>query len=96
MFRKFFAALVAITLVAGGLFAEDIKGVFKKFDDGKVTFTPDGSKDDKTVAVDADAKVKTKNGEKTLPEVLKAWKEGQKATFTVENDKVTKAKKEKK
>ena len=42
MFRKFFAAVVALTLVVGGLFADDIKGVFKKFEDGKVTVAVDG------------------------------------------------------
>jgi formylglycine-generating enzyme required for sulfatase activity len=37
MFRKFFAVVIAAMLVVGGLFAEEIKGVFKKFEDGKVT-----------------------------------------------------------
>jgi hypothetical protein len=93
MVRKFFAVMVALTLIAGGLFADDITGVFKKFEDGKVTLTPEGSKDDKSYKVNADAKVKTKKGEILLTESFKNWKEGQKATFTVEKDEITKAKK---
>ena len=50
LLRKFFAALVALTLVVGGLFAEDIKGVFKKFEDGKVTIDVVDSKTWKVVA----------------------------------------------
>jgi hypothetical protein len=94
MLRKCFAAVVAVMLVVGGLFAEEIKGVFKKFEDGKVTITVDDK--DKTYTVDKEAKVKVKKEEKLLTEVFGAWKEGQKATFTVDGDKVTSAKKEKK
>lgn len=93
MFRKFFAALVAMTLVVGGLFADEIKGVFKKFEDGKVTVEVDGK--EKAYKVNADAKVKVKDKEIALTDTFKAWKDGQKATFTVEKDEITKAKKEK-
>ena len=58
MFRKFFAAIVASMLVVGGLFADEIKGVFKKFDDGKVTISVDDK--EKTYKVDKDATVKVK------------------------------------
>ena len=94
MFRKFFAVLVALTLVAGGLFADDIKGVFKKFEDGKVTIEVDGK--EKAYKVNADAKVKQKDTEILLTDALKKWKDGQNGTFTVDKDEVTKAKKEKK
>jgi hypothetical protein len=94
MVRKFFAALVALTLVVGGVFADDIMGVFKKFEDGKVTIDVDGK--EKTYKVNADAKVKQKDTEILLTDALKKWKDGQKGTFTVEKEEVTKAKKGKK
>ena len=97
MFRKFFAALVALTLVVGGLFAEDIKGVFKKFEDGKVTIAVDGK--EKAYKVNADAKVKFGKKEIPLVDVLKnekLWKDGANGTFTVEKDEVTVAKRDKK
>jgi hypothetical protein len=93
MIRKFFAALVALTLVVGGLFAEDIKGVFKKFEDGKVTIDVDGK--EKTYKVDENATMKIKGKDGTEKEVklvdsLKRAKDGSKGTFTVEKDVVTK------
>ncbi len=96
MFRKFFAAVVALALVAGGLFAEEIKGVFKKFEDGKVTVSVDDK--DKTYKVDKDAKVKVGKDqtEVSLTEAFGKWKEGQKGTFTVKDDVVTNAKKDRK
>lgn len=96
MFRKFFAAFVALALVAGGLFAEDIKGVFKKFEDGKVTIDVDGK--EKTYKVDENAtiKIKIKDMEKEfkLVDSLKRYKDGTKATFTVTNDTVTAVKRD--
>jgi hypothetical protein len=94
MFRKFFAAIVAATLVVGGLFADDIKGVFKKYEDGKVTISVDDK--EKTYKVDKEAKVKRKNEDILLTDALAKWKEGQKGTFTVKDETVTSAKKEKK
>jgi hypothetical protein len=96
MFRKCFAALVALTLVAGGLFAEEIKGVFKKFEDGKVTISVDDQ--EKSYKVDKDAKVKVGKDqtEVNLTEALGKWKEGQSGTFTVKDDVVTSAKKDRK
>lgn len=99
MVRKFFAALVALTLVVGGVFADDIVGVFKKFEDGKVTIDVDGK--EKVYKVNAEAKVKVgKKGEQKevlLTEVFKnaKWVD-QKATFTVDKDEITKAKKQNK
>jgi hypothetical protein len=96
MFRKFFAALAALTLVVGGLFADDIVGVFKKFEDGKVTIDVDGK--EKSYKVNAEAKTKVGKDQKEvlLTDALKNWKDGQKGTFTVDKDEVTKAKKGKK
>jgi hypothetical protein len=91
MFRKFFAAAVALMLVVGGLFADEIKGVFKKLDGGKVTIEVDGKATDYKVA---DVKV-GKDKDKSLSDVLGKWKEGQKGTFTVEKGELTMAKKEK-
>ena len=92
MFRKFFAAVVALTLVVGGLFADDIEGVFKKFEDGKVTIDVDGK--EKTYKVNADAKVKFKEKEFLLVDTFKRYKDGDKVTLTVEKEEVTKAKRE--
>jgi hypothetical protein len=92
MFRKFFAALVATTLVVGGLFAEEVKGVFKKFEDGKVTVDVDGK--EKTYKVSTDAKVKFKDKEFPLTDSFKRYKDGVKVTLTVEKDEVTAAKAE--
>ena len=63
MFRKFFAVAVAVTLIGGGLFAEEIKGVFKKFEDNTLTITvPDKDGKEKTFKIDPDLKVKRKFG----------------------------------
>lgn len=94
MFRKFFAVTAALMLVVGGLFAEEIKGVFKKYDEGKVTISVDDK--EKTYKVDKDAKVKVKKEEVLLTEAFGIWKEGQKGVFTVKDDVVTSAKKQKK
>jgi ribosomal protein L21E len=97
MFRKCFAAVVALMLVAGGLFAEEIKAVFKKFEEGKVTVTVDEK--EKTYKVDPDAtvKFKTKGGEEKEFKVVdsfRRYKEGDKVTLTVKDDVVTGAKRE--
>lgn len=99
MFRKFFAVAVAAMLFVGGLFAEEIKGVFKKFEDGKITITVDDK--DKTYKVDGDAKFKFKNKDGDEKEVLlvdslKRYKEGAKVTVTVKDDVVTAVKRERK
>lgn len=91
MFRKLFAAIMASLLVVGGLFAEEIKGAFKKFEDGKVTVTVDGKNVTYKVDPDAKQKRKTKDGTEKEFEVAKMLaapflKEGTKITLTVEND----------
>jgi hypothetical protein len=91
MFRKFFAVLMALTMVVGGLFADDISGVFKKFEDGKVTIEADGK--EKTYKVNAEAKIKAGQKELLLTDAFKNWKADQKGTFTVEKEEVVGAKK---
>jgi hypothetical protein len=93
MVRKFCAAVVALMLAVGGLFAEDIKGIFKKFEDGKLTITVDDK--DKEFKVDKDAMQKQKKKDVLVSDVLKNFKEGDKGIFTVEDNKVTKVKKNK-
>jgi len=90
MFRKFFAAAVALALVVGGLFADEVKGVFKKYEDGKVTVEVDGK--EKTYKVSTDAKVKFKDKEFALTDSFKRYKDGAKITLTVDKDVVTAAK----
>lgn len=94
MYRKFFAAVVAVVLAVGGVFADEIKGVFKKYEEGKITISVDDK--EKTYKVDKDAKTKVKKEEVLLTEALGKWKADQKGTFTVKDDVVTAAKKEKK
>lgn len=94
MFRKFFAAAAAVALIVGGLFAEEFKGVFKKYEDGKATVEIDGK--EKTFKVSPDAKIKNKKGEVLVSDFVKNLKEGMKGTFTVEDGVITKVAREKK
>ena len=82
MFRKFFAAVVASMLVVGGLFADEITGVFKKYDDGKLTATvkvKEKDKDNKLQEVEKDvtyevyAKAKVKFGKKAMDQTATEW-----------------------
>ncbi len=100
MVRKLVASVVAMLLVVGGLFAEEIKGVFKKYEDGKVTVDVDGK--DMTYKVDPEAKIKRKgkDGVEKEFELTKMFsapfiKSGEtKMTLTVEKEMVTNAKME--
>jgi hypothetical protein len=94
MYRKFLATLVALMIVGGAVFAEEIMGVFVKYDEGKVTIKVDDK--EKSYDVDKDAKVKFKDKEFALTDSLKRYKEGAKVTLTVEGGKVVKAKQERK
>jgi len=94
MFRKCVAAFAALVICVGAIFAEEIKGVFVKFEDGKVTVKVDDK--DKTYEVDKDATFKGKEKEFKLTDLFEKMKEGRGLTLTVEKDKVVKAKLEKK
>jgi hypothetical protein len=91
MFRKFFAVAIAATLVAGGLFAEEIQGVFKKFEDNTLTIlVPDKDGKEKTFKIDPDLKTKRKGKDGTETEVLVSKtfgraKEGTKVTVTTDD-----------
>ena len=77
MIRKFAAALVALVIAVGAVFAEEVKGVFVKFADGKLTLKVDD---------------KDKNGDEKevlASERLGKAKEGRDVTLTVDGDKVT-------
>lgn len=92
MYRKFLAALVALVIGVGAIFAEEISAIFVKYDEGKLTLKVDDK--EKTFDVDKDAKmtIKIKGEEKEvlLVDSLKRYKEGRKVKVTVEKDKVTK------
>jgi hypothetical protein len=97
MVRHIIALVVAVGLAVGGLFAEEIKGVFKKYEGGQVTITVDGK--EKTYKVDQDAKIKfkTKTGDEkevALTGMMERMKEGRNMTLTVEKDVVVSAKAE--
>jgi hypothetical protein len=94
MIRKFAAALVALVIAVGSIFADEVKGVFVKFADGKLTLKVDDK--DKEFKIPADLKVKRKiKGEEKEIEVTKMlegkfMKEGvTKLTVVTEGDKVT-------
>ena len=94
MIRKFAAALVALVIAVGAVFAEEIKGTFVKFADGKLTLKVDDK--EKEYKIPADLKVKRKfKGEEKEIEVSKMlqgkfMKEGEtKLIVVTEGDKVT-------
>jgi len=96
MFRKFLAVAIAATLVCGGLFAEEIKGVFSKFEDNTLTIkVPDKDGKEKTFKIPADLKTKRKGKGGDEVEVLVSETFGRaKADITgvtviVDGDKVT-------
>ncbi|MBO0698211.1 MAG: hypothetical protein J2P46_07445 [Zavarzinella sp.] len=94
MVRKFAAALVALAIAVGSVFAEEIRGTFVKFADGVLTLKVDDK--DKEFKIPADLKVKRKfKGEEkeiVVEDMLKSkfMKEGvTKLIVTTEGDKVT-------
>jgi len=92
MLRKFAAALVAVAIAAGSIFAEEVKGVFVKFADGKLTIKVDDKDKDFKIPADLKIKYKTKDGEEKealASERLGKAKEGSEVTLTVDGDKVT-------
>lgn len=93
MFRKALAVVAALMFVVGGLFAEEVKGVFKKCEGGKVCIEVDGKVQEYKVG---DAKVKIKDKEIALTDILSKYKEGQAVVATVEKGELTKIKKDKK
>jgi hypothetical protein len=93
MIRKFAAALVALVVAVGAVFAEEVKGTFVKFADGKLTLKVDDKEKDYKIPADLKIKRKNKQGEETetpASTVLEKTKEGRNVTLTVDGDKVTK------
>jgi len=91
MVRKFAAALVALTIFVGAVFAEEVKGTFVKFADGKLTVKVDDKDKDYKVPSDLKIKRKGKGGEEKeydASAILGKAKEGAKMTVTVEGDTV--------
>ena len=92
MVRKFAAALVALAIAVGAVFAEEVKGTFVKFADGKLTLKVDDKEKDYKIPADLKVKRKTKDGdvkEFSAADVLNKAKEGAEITLTVDGDKVT-------
>jgi len=92
MVRKFAAALVAVVIAFGSVFAEEVKGTFVKFADGKLTIKVEDK--DKEYKIPADLKMKRKNfktGEETevlASESLSKFNDGKfKPTVVLEVDK---------
>jgi hypothetical protein len=91
MVRKFAAALVALAIVVGAVFAEDVKGTFVKFVDGKLTIKVDDKEKEYKIPADLKVKYKAKGEEKEVlaSERLGKAKEGREVTLTVDGEKVT-------
>src|SRR5262249_34615349 len=99
MVRKFAAALVALVIAFGSVWADEIKGTFVKFADGKLTIKVDDK--DKDFKIPAGLKVKGKNREGVEEEVLLSErlakvKEGANVTVVTDGNKVTNVKVERK
>ena len=91
MYRKCFASILATILFISGLLAEEIKGVFKKFEDNKLTIINADGKEE-TYKVDPDVKLKATKKDRTVVEtplidVLKkpAWKDRE-VVVSIEKD----------
>ena len=92
MIRKFAAALVALVIAVGAVFAAEIKGTFVKFADGNLTLKVDDKEKEYKIPSDLKVKYKDKNGdekEALASERLGRAKEGRGVTLTVDGGKVT-------
>ena len=97
MVRKFAAALVALVIGFGAVFAEEVKATFVKFADGKLTVKVDDKDKEYKVPDDLKVKFKTKDGEeKEFPAsgMLSKMKEGTKLKLDVDGDTVKKVSRE--
>ena len=77
MYRRFFAVVIASMLLVGGLFAEEFRGIFIKFD-GTATIEVDGK--EMTYKI-SDRNVKTRKGEVPLSDLVKKLKVGDEVWF---------------
>jgi hypothetical protein len=95
MLRKFAAALVALVIAVGSIFAEEVKGTFVKFTDGKLTLKVDDKEKDYKIPADLKVKRKGKDGTETeinATDMLGKAQEGREITLTVDGEKVTNVK----
>ena len=97
MVRKFAAALVAIVIAFGSVFAEEVKGAFVKFADGTLTIKVDDKEKEYKIPADLKIKRKNKDGEETevlatdsLDKMNKNTKFKPTVVLTVDGEKVTK------
>lgn len=99
MIRKFAAALVALVIAVGAVFAEEIKGTFVKFSDGTLTLKVGEKEKEFKIPSDLKLKFKDKNGDEKevlASDRLSKAKEGRGVVLTVDDGKVTNVKLEKK
>src|SRR5262249_36394702 len=92
MVRKFAAALVALAIATGSIFAEEVEGLFVKFSEGTLTLKVDDKDKDYKTPTDLKIKRKGKDGTETeiaASDVLSKTKEGREVTLTVDGAKVT-------
>jgi hypothetical protein len=91
MVRKFAAALVALVIAVGSVFADEIKGTFVKFADGKLTIKVDDKEKEFKIPAGLKGKRKGKDGterEFDVAERLGKTQEGTKITVTTDKDEV--------
>jgi hypothetical protein len=92
MVRKFAAALVCLAIAVGAVFAEEVKGTFVKFADGKLTLKVDDKEKDYKIPDDLKVKRGKDGTEVPASEALGKAKEGREITLTVDGSKVTNVK----
>ena len=91
MIRKCVAAFLAMVIAVGAVFAEEVKGTFVKFADGKLTLKVDDKEKEFKVPADLKQKRKGKDGTETEIEVSKMFgrfKEGTPITIDAEKGEV--------
>ena len=91
MVRKFAAALVALVIAVGAVFAEEVRATFVKFSDGTLTVKVDDKEKEYKVPADLKVKFKGKDGEYKEFEVSRMFgkmKEGTPLVLDVEKDTV--------
>ena len=91
MVRKFAAALVASVIASGAVFAEEVKGTFVKFADGKLTLKVGDAQKEYKVPPGLTVKRKSKDGKEVeivVAEVLSKIPVGTHMIVSVEKDEV--------
>src|SRR6516225_8508941 len=97
MVRKFAAALVALVIAVGSVFAEEIHATFVKFADGTLTVKVDDKEKEYKIPDDLKVKFKNKDGEEKefpISGMLSKMKEGTKLVIDADGDKVKSVRRE--